>query len=161
MAYTTLGIGDLAAESGPGNFIQTMALGSCIAVILHDHAGRAGGMAHVALPDSALAPEKARELPGYFADTAVAALMDRIARKAGLARLKPVVKLVGGANMMDGSNSFNIGQRNLAALRRALELHGLGVYLSDVGGNFSRNVSLDAHSGHVRVWSPRIGAWSL
>lgn len=162
MGMVTLGIGDLAADSGPGKFIQTMALGSCLAIVLHDFRSRSGGMAHVALPDSALDPGKARALPGYFADSAVARLLDLMATAAGpAARIQPVVKLVGGANMVDTRNAFNIGVRNLAAARRALESHGLGVYMEDAGGNYSRNVSLDIQTGNVRVWSPGIGSWSL
>ena len=151
----------MAAGSGPGNYIQTMALGSCIAVVLYDFAGRAGCMAHVALPDSSLDPAKARSFPGYFADTAVEALLDSLARFSRGRPVKPVVKLVGGANVVDSSNAFNIGVRNVAAARRALQERGLGVYLEDAGGNYSRNVSLDVVTGHLRVWSPGIGSWSL
>lgn len=162
MASATLGIGDLAVESGRDGFIHTMALGSCLAVTLYDFASRSAAMAHVALPDSALSPDKARALPGYFADTAVATLLSLLREIAGRGnRIKPIVKVVGGASLVDPGGSFNIGVRNLAAVKQALESHGLGIYLADVGGNFSRNVSVEAYSGHVRIWSPGIGSWSL
>src|SRR5262245_26678655 len=138
MACVTLGIGDLAAAKGSGTFIQTLALGSCIALILHDFGSRSAGMAHVALPDSAISPAKALDLPGYFADTAVPALLRLLLERAGRGTLlKPVVKLVGGANIADSRNTFNIGSRNHEAVRRALEAQGLGVFQSDVGKNYS------------------------
>ena len=78
-----LGVGDLGASAIPGAIVKTYALGSCIAVIILDKKTRCVGMVHVALPDSATSAEKAKILPGYFADTGIPALFDAMRKAAG------------------------------------------------------------------------------
>jgi len=114
------GIGELVASRDPQDELRTLALGSCVAVIALDPATRSAAMVHVALPDSTIGPERARRQPGAFADTAVPALLDALRRLGwdGAGRL--VVKLAGGAAVLGAGNAFNVGKRNLLAVRKAL-----------------------------------------
>lgn len=162
MKPLVLGIGELAASREPGGVIKTFALGSCIAIVLYSPATRAAGMAHIALPDSSVNPEKTRTLPGYFADTGIPVLLQQMAAAAGRPEGKGlVVKLIGGASIMDDNNVFNIGKRNLLAIKKLLWSRGLGAVAEDVGGNYSRTVALDVGSGAVTISCPGRGQWQL
>lgn len=162
MKQLVIGIGELAACKESGAVIKTFALGSCIAVILFSPTTRTAGMVHVALPDSKINPEKTRELPGYFADTGIPKLLREMAAIGNRPDGKGlIVKLIGGASVMDPNDVFSIGKRNLLAIRKILWGHGLGAIAEDVGGNFSRTVALDVSTGAVSVFCPGRGQWQV
>lgn len=157
-----LGIGDLDGTREPGAALKTMALGSCVALILMDPKQKAIGMAHVALPESSTDAVKALALPGYFADTAVSALMARMARLGCDPRGQGfIVKLVGGSSIMDIDGLFNIGKRNVLALKKCLWQVKLAPMAEDVGGDFSRTVEVYQESGHIVITSPHKGVWEI
>lgn len=150
-----LGVGELGATGVSGDGVKTLALGSCVAVLMMDPASHCVGMDHVALPDSSVSPERAQTLPGYFADTGMPALLDAMKQAgANTATRKYIVKLVGGANVMDSNNTFNIGKRNVLAIKKQLWKFGMGAVAEDVGGRLSRTVRVDVDTGLVIVSSP-------
>ena len=161
MSTTMFGIGGLAATQQSGDVIKTMALGSCVSVIIIAPKVRAVGMAHVALPESSIDQKRAQELPGYFADTGVKTLMQELGKLGVNGHGGLIVKLVGGANVMDPNNLFNIGKRNVLAVRKALWKLGLGPRAEDVGGSICRTVWVDATQGHVWIHSPGRGEWQI
>ena len=155
MSVVTLGIGDFGVVNQPGDVIKTHALGSCVAIVILDPATRTIGMAHVALPDSSVHPTRAEKLPGYFADTAVPALLAKMKEVgAGANPQKMIVKLTGGANVMDKNNTFNIGKRNVLAIKKELWQNRMGAKSEDVGGSLSRTVTVNLDDGKVIVTSP-------
>jgi len=120
------------------------------------------GMDHVALPDSASSPERARQKPGHFADTGVPALLEmmkRLGTNGNHQRL--IVKLVGGANVMDPNNTFNIGKRNVLAIKKILWQLGMGAVAEDIGGQISRSVVVDVDQGRVVISSPGKESWEI
>ncbi|MBW2096524.1 MAG: chemotaxis protein CheD [Deltaproteobacteria bacterium] len=162
MGVLTLGVGGLGAANTPGTVIRTHALGSCVAVLLLDPKTRSVGMDHIALPDSKINDRKAQETPGYFADTGIPALLREMSRLGCNGNGKGmIVKLVGGAKIMDPNNTFNIGKRNVLAIKKVLWAHGMGVVAEDVGGNISRTVSLDVNTGRVVISSAGRNNWSI
>ncbi|THB71054.1 MAG: chemotaxis protein CheD [Desulfovibrio sp.] len=162
MNTIVLGVGEYGISRTPGTEIKTFALGSCIAVLLYDLKTKIGGMAHIALPHSSINPDRAQILPGYFSDTGVPALINSICSASGKANGKGLlVKLAGGANMMTTHTAFNIGERNLTAIRNDLDGKGLVAMAEDVGGAISRTVTLDVDTGKVMIHSPGRGAWEL
>jgi len=162
MAQIILGVGDYGASNRPGEDVKTFALGSCVSVILLDPKTRTVGMAHVALPDSSINKNKAAEKPGYFADTAIPALLQEMSRFGCDKRGKGmVVKLCGGANVMDTNDTFQIGKRNALAIKKILWANGMGAVAEDLGGNFSRTVSISVESGQVTLSSPGRPNWQL
>jgi len=162
MKQKILGVGDFGATNQPGTTIKTFALGSCVAVILLDPKRKAIGMVHVALPSSDTNPARAREKPGYFADTGLDALFDRMARLGcdpkghGM-----VVKLVGGARVLDMDASFDIGHKNALAVKKHLWKLGLGPVAEDIGGTRSRTVEIEADTGSVKVSSSTGETWGI
>ncbi len=156
MSVVTLGIGDLGMVNQPGDIIKTHALGSCISVIMMDPATRSVGMVHIALPESKVHPARAAKLPGYFADTAIDALIELMqAKRSAINLRKVIVKITGGANVMDKNNTFNIGKRNALAIKKALWQKRMGAVAEDVGGTISRTVTINVDDGKVIITSPR------
>lgn len=161
MQTIILGVGDLAASNTAGSQIKTFALGSCVALILYDVRKKTAGMVHIALPDSSINKNRAAAKPGYFADTGVPSLLDLMSRLRGGEHKKLVVKLAGGANIMDAEGTFSIGTRNVKAAHEILTARGLSPMNQDVGGQFSRTVSVEVDTGKVILSSPGRTNWEI
>ncbi len=151
---TVLGIGEWAVSNRPDEVLQTFALGSCVAVIFLHYPSRAVGMVHISLPDSRINPALAEERPGYFADTGISIVLEAFQQLLGYGRdLKKgmVVKMAGGASVMDAQHTFKIGLRNSLAARQILQERGLEPVAADVGGDFSRTVTVSLKTGQVQI----------
>lgn len=132
----------------------TIGLGSCVAIALHDALNRVAGLAHVLLPDPSVARDASN--PARFATTAVPLLLAEM-RAVG-ARGAIAGKLAGGAALFGnllGTGGAQMGARNVAAARAALERAGIRVIAEDTGGANGRSVSLDVRSGAFTVRSVR------
>jgi chemotaxis protein CheD len=149
MGNLIVGIADCQISNSRDQVLVTYALGSCIAVAIHDSVAGVGGMLHYMLPDSAISPAKAGENPYMFADTGIPLLFRR-AYECGAQKRRLVVRVAGGAQVMDREGVFNIGKRNYLALRKILWKAGVLVQAEEVGGNDSRTVRLEVGSG--RFW---------
>ncbi len=155
-------MGEIAVSDEPGGVIATYGLGSCVAVVIHHPPSKSGGMVHCVLWDSRCNLDKAKQMPGFFADTGIPALLRRLAPLAGEPPVEEyMVAVVGGADVPDPDDTFMIGYRNILAVRQALERCGLAVAASDVGGAISRAVRLAVGSGEVVVSSPGMEEWTL
>lgn len=159
MAIVTVGIGEWAVSSNEEDLLKTYALGSCVAVCVYDAKLRLAGLLHVALPDSAVDAVKAGLHPGYFADTGLSLMIEEL-KAAGALRAHVWIKLAGGASVMDDRGVFDIGRRNVLAIKKHLWKSSLGPIAEDVGGSISRTVSIAAGSGEVIVSSSN-RQWSL
>lgn len=155
MANVVVGMADCQIGKAPDQVLVTYALGSCIAVAIHDPVAGVGGMLHYMLPESSISPAKARENPYMFADTGIPLLFRR-AYEQGADKRRLVVRVAGGAQVMDSEGVFNIGKRNYLALRKILWKAGVLVQGEEVGGNASRTVRLEVGSG--RFWLRGPGA---
>ncbi len=152
MSQINIGIGELAVSKTKDQLLKTFGLGSCIAIIVLDPKVRAVGLIHIALPDSSINPDKAKKQPGYFADTGIPHLFSEMAKLGchpkgqGL-----IVKLVGGARVMDPNERFNIGKRNLLAIKKILWSFNLAVAAEETGGSISRTVDVNVGNGRVTI----------
>ncbi len=160
MATIYVGVGEYAAANAPGAVIKTMALGSCVGVIALTSDRKAIGLLHIALPDSSINEKMAQERPGMFADTGIPQFLQEM-KKAGGGGGRLIIKLAGGASIMDPNNVFNIGKRNVLAVRKILWAFRLGAIAEDVGESLSRTVSVELASGRVSISSPGRGEWEL
>ncbi len=152
MKQINVGIGELAVSKNPEEKIKTFGLGSCVAVIALDPKARIVGLMHIALPDSSINPEKAEKQPGYFADTGIPFFLNEMAKLGSHPKGKGlIIKLVGGAQVMDPNQRFNIGKRNVITIKKILWSYQLAVVAEETGGNISRTVDVDASSGRVTI----------
>ena len=115
MGMITVGISDACVSADPSDVLVTHALGSCIAVAIHDPLAGVAGLLHILLPDSKAAPHKAATHPCMFADTGIPAMF-RSAYALGAQKSRLTVRVVGGAQMLDGQGMFNVGKNNYLAL---------------------------------------------
>lgn len=146
-----VGLGELAVSSAAGDLLVCYGLGSCVGIAAYDPVSRVGGLAHVVLPDSALAHGQDKE--AKFADTAVPALLTRL-QAGGANPHRLVIKIAGGAQMLGSSplaSRLDIGLRNTEAVKAALTKAGLWVAAEDVGGNYGRTMRLYIGPGRVHV----------
>lgn len=159
MKTIVIGVGDMAATNIPGEVIKTLGLGSCVAVVMLHPGTRTVGMVHVALPESSIDAARAQAKPGYFADTGIPALIQQMNTNGTCREL--IVKLAGGANVLDPNDRFNIGKRNILMIKKMLWSYGLGPRSEDVGGHISRSVAVDTERGRVIVTSAGRGSWEI
>ncbi|MCC6262663.1 MAG: chemotaxis protein CheD [Bryobacterales bacterium] len=153
VSLLTVGVGDCKVSGGAEAVLATYALGSCIAVAIHDPVAGVGGLLHYMLPESTLNPDKARESPYMFADTGIPRLF-HAAYQLGAEKRRLVVRVAGGAQVMDENGVFNIGKRNHLALRKILWKAGVIVHAEDVGGSTSRTVRLEVATGRFFIRGP-------
>ncbi len=149
-----VGVGDLAVSSSPDVILSTYALGSCIGVVAYDPFARVGGMLHLMLPDSTIAPAKAARQPAMFADTGLPLFLHALTGlKARLGQLR--VYVAGGASMVAGHDPFRIGERNTRAALDLLARAGCPAPREDTGGFLNRTLHLELQNGNVTVKTPQ------
>jgi chemotaxis protein CheD len=152
-----VGVGDCKVSADPKSELVTYALGSCIAVAIWDPVSKVGGLLHFMLPESSVdRVSGGRENPYRYADTGTPMLF-RGAYQQGAEKRRLVVRLAGGASVVDAEGIFNIGKRNYAALRKILWKAGVMVHGEDVGGGNSRTVRLEVGSGRFFIRGPKEG----
>ena len=141
-----VGMGDMKVSDNPEEVLVTYALGSCIALCLHDPVRRIAGLLHYMLPLSKVNPEKARANPAMFGDTGIPLLFKEMFKR-GSRKEDLVVKAAGGGNIKDEKGIFNIGKRNHTVLRKILWKNDLLLSGEHVGGRISRTVRLFVEHG--------------
>lgn len=147
-----VGIGELKIGKDPQEVLVAYGLGSCVGVCIYDPDSKVGGLAHVMLPNSAEAVSQ-RPL-SKFADCAVPMLLDEMGR-LGVAKRRLVSKIAGGAQMLVApgfsGNSFNIGERNVDAVKAALERLNVPLLKADTGGHRGRTLAMHLGVGKILV----------
>ena len=153
MSMVVVGVGDAQVTNDPDHTLITYALGSCIAVLIHDPVARVGGLLHFMLPESNIDAAKAEKNPHMFADTGIP-LLFRTAYKFGAEKKRMHVGVFGGAQVMDDNSLFNIGKRNHAALRKIFWKAGVFIHKEAVGGATARTVRLEVSTGKMWLRGP-------
>jgi chemotaxis protein CheD len=152
MSVQTVGISEIKVSDQPEDILVTYSLGSCIGVAMHDPVAGVGGMIHYMLPTSKNSPDKAKSRPGMFADTGIPLLVKGLF-KSGATKKNLIVKVAGGAQLMDPNKIFNIGERNFLMLRKLLWKNNVLIKAQDVGGMLSRTMRLEISTGRVTIKS--------
>jgi chemotaxis protein CheD len=152
MAVSSLivGISDCKVSRDTDSVLVTYALGSCIAVAMHDPVSKASGMLHYMLPESSIDTQKAAQNPFMFADTGIPRLIAAV-KAAGGDGKRIIVRLTGGAQVLDSQGVFQIGKRNYLAARKILWKAGILIAGEAVGGEVSRTTRLEVGSGRLFV----------
>jgi chemotaxis protein CheD len=146
-----VGISDYAVSRAP-DIVVTYALGSCVGICLYDPAKKIGGLSHIMLPESSMAP-KGESNRMKFADTAIVDIA-RDLQKIGAGRL--TAKIAGGAQMFATPATGpmgNIGERNVKAVKAALASLRIPIIAEDTGKNYGRTVFFDLSTGVMKVQS--------
>ncbi|MCR5627771.1 MAG: chemotaxis protein CheD [Lachnospiraceae bacterium] len=145
-----VGMADLKLCTAP-NGITTLGLGSCVGVAIRDTVNKVGGLAHVMLPDSTAIRNNSNI--AKFADTGVAELVRQM-EAAGARRTRMVAKIAGGAKMFQFQNDnalMQVGDRNVAAVKKKLKELGIKLLAEDTGLNFGRTVEFFPETGEFVI----------
>lgn len=156
MTQHKVGIAE-AAVCGKEDSIITIGLGSCVGVCLYDSAKQVAGMVHVMLPDSTNTKNNSNRYK--FADTGIVDLIESM-EKIGASKIRMTAKIAGGAQMFTSSNAsdiMKIGDRNVEAVKKQLEIHKIRIIADDTGENFGRTIELFANDGSLAVKSIKYG----
>jgi chemotaxis protein CheD len=119
-----VGIGEILVKKGPAR-LKT-ALGSCVAIMIHDDKNKIGGMIHIILSNS-LGRDK--KYPGRYADLGIPLLIQRFKKEGG--EVKNIkAHIVGGNNLItnvaiEKSIFAKVGLANLNAAKELLEKEGI------------------------------------
>lgn len=149
MANITIGIGDLKVCRAPDVLI-TYALGSCVGVCLLDSSTSVGGLSHIMLPDSTVGGNSAAT-PMRFADTALPMLLRQM-ESMGANRSRLTAKIAGGATMFaTASDKFNIGERNIAAVKKFLMQNRIPILAEDTGLDYGRTQLFYPETGVMEI----------
>ena len=146
MSEIVVGISDLKVSKNPEDVLVTYALGSCICLAVYDPHVKVGGLLHFMLPDSSLDAVKAKETPAMFADTGIPILF-KSCYSHGAEKSRMIVKVAGGASILDDANYFRIGQKNITALRKIFWRNNVMIDAEDTGKNCNRTVRLEVANG--------------
>lgn len=152
MSSQVVSISDLKISDQDGDTIVTYSLGSCIGMAVYDPVRKIGGMIHYMLPASKISPDKAEKNPAMFADTGVPLLLNQLLQM-GAQKSRLLIKVAGGAQLMDDNKVFNIGERNFLMLRKILWANNLLIKGQDVGGAKARTLKMEIATGRVTVRS--------
>lgn len=91
-----------------------------------------------------------------FADTGIAAFVNALMDLgAEVGRMKVV--MAGGAQVLDLTGAYNIGQQNHRAAESIIAAKQIPVYYEDIGGTQPRTLRLDMGSGNSFVILPDHG----
>jgi len=125
-------------------------VGSCVAICLYDSTNRCGGLAHIMLPNSAIAPQDFP--PCKFADTAIPALASAVREISGN-EVRLSAKIAGGANIFKLENNAGptIGTKNVEAVKTALNANRIRLVAEHVGGSYGRRITFNIRSGFVDI----------
>ncbi|MFP5276115.1 MAG: chemotaxis protein CheD [Acidobacteriota bacterium] len=160
MRELVVGVGEGAVSSDRETMLVTYALGSCVAVMVHDPVSCVAGMLHYILPESPASAAGPADQPCRFADTGIEYLL-RMARKLGADQRHLLIFAAGGVQVVNDNAVFDIGRRNCLALHKQLWRFGLVPHAEETGGALVRTVRMEVGSGRVWLQSPGGGSREL
>ncbi len=162
MGILTVDIGGAIATDRVDDLIKTYALGSCVGVVILCPRSRVGCLGHIALPNSSSDIEKAKANPAYFADTGIPHMLKLMKEYGVVDHTKLIVKIMGGASInATQTDFFEIGKRNITAIKKIFWERNIPIVAEDVGKNHSRTVTVVMKTGKVVISCAKIGEWLL
>jgi chemotaxis protein CheD len=137
--------------SGQEEMVSTV-LGSCVSACIRDAERRIGGMNHFMLPEPMSGERNdwsvAVGRAARYGSDAMEQLINAIL-KAGGRREALTVKIFGGGRVL--AQMTDVGKRNIAFVKRYLEMEKLQLVAEDVGDIYPRQLQFFPASGRVRV----------
>lgn len=137
------------------DMVLVTVLGSCVAACLHDPLLGLGGMNHFMLPDDGADAHAAASDAMRYGAYAMEVLINELI-KAGGRRERLEAKVFGGAAVLAGMTTINIGDRNADIVRRYLALEKIRIVAEDLQGVHPRKVAFMPHTGQAMVKKLRL-----
>ena len=150
----SVGISDWKVAKPP-DMLVTYALGSCVGICLYDKSKKIAGLSHIMLPDSKNGGDGLSVNRMKFADTAIP---DMLKKMTSMGASNLTAKIAGGALMFKiASDRFNIGERNIIAVKTALQQLKIPIVAQDTGLDYGRTVFFNPETGIMKVKSTTKG----
>lgn len=146
-----VGMADLNICRSPHS-ITTVALGSCVGIVLYDPLLKVAGLAHIMLPDSTQITRNQNK--AKFADTAIETLIESMEEKYDIKKSRLVSKIAGGAQMFSfrtQNDTLRVGERNVIATKKNLKAHDIPIIAEDVGENYGRTIVFYPETGELVI----------
>lgn len=138
------------AISDDSKVVMESFVGSGIALCLYDPHAKIACMAHIMHPETQNDADM-RENYAKYANVAIRnALTSMAERGAQVERI--LAKMAGGAEIFshqEKQGMFNIGERNIQAVKSLLSKKGIKLVSEDTGMSHSRHISFSVESGQV------------
>ncbi|ADY55497.1 CheD [Syntrophobotulus glycolicus DSM 8271] len=145
-----VGMGEYKVSNRADDILRTFSLATCVAVTVYSPLKKAAGMIHVVLPFPFDRKDRA-ERPGYFAETGVPLLINTVCRTYGCKQEELLIQIYGGADSRLEQDIYNVGKKNIDAVKAALIGMGLTIVKADLRGKESRTVSMEVKTGRVEI----------
>ena len=145
-----IGISEMKISNNREDQLVTYSLGSCLGLSLYDPTTGIGGLIHCMLPLSKIDAAKAGSTPCMFTDTGVVLLLQTML-DSGANKSKLIAKVAGCSRILDEKGLFNIGERNYTVMRKILWKNNILISGENIGGTFSRTVTLYLNDGRTTV----------
>lgn len=144
-----VGIADYAVTT-TGAVLTTTGLGSCLGICLFDRTAGVAGLIHVKLPTADSNVDGDRPT---FVDSGIDLLVEEMERQ-GAVRDRLTAKIAGGSDMFGFSDvTSGIGNRNIERAKEHLAARSISLVAEDTGGDHSRRLQFDGHTGELVVES--------
>lgn len=132
--------GEIIVSSEPV-VLQSVALGSCVALAVYEQNSKTGGLAHIMLPGKSPSPN----FDTKYAEDAIEALLDSVMKQG--AKLRNLeISIVGGANVLQEGD---IPDKVINSVLDYLKNLNLELNCMRVGGIERRSLFLDTATGNV------------
>jgi chemotaxis protein CheD len=148
-----VGVADMKTSSNPDERLITYALGSCLGISVYDPVVRVAGLLHIMLPTGTIDPVKMQDKPAMFVDSGIPMLFKECYR-LGAKKERMLVKVAGGAHAgaSEEDDRFQIGKRNMIALRKLLWKNSVMIQANETGGvQTSRTMWVNVATGDVTL----------
>ncbi len=137
------------------DMVLVTVLGSCVAACIHDRTAGIGGMNHFMLPDDGEQPNQAASDSMRYGAYAMEVLINELIKMGGR-RERFEAKVFGGAAVLAGMTTINIGDRNSEFVRRYLALEKIRIVAEDLQGAHPRKVAFMPTTGQAMVKKLRL-----
>jgi chemotaxis protein CheD len=144
-----IGVSEMHLSNCKNDVLITHALGSCIGICIYDSDACVGGILHYMLPLSEIDNKKASANPFMFGETGIPEFFFQ-AYKLGAKKENIRVIMVGGAEIVNNSDIFTIGRKNVATARKIFRDNGIVIRAENTGGKTPRTLYLEIGSG--KTW---------
>ena len=145
-----VGMANMVASGQSNANLVTYSLGACVAVAVYDPETKAGGLLHSGLPSSSMSPES-QDIQRYmFVDTGLPLLFRAVYALGGL-KERLIVKMAGGAEVLNEQGTRDTGPRNLQAVKSVLARNNVSLAAGDMEGQDVLGVRLDLETGALTL----------
>lgn len=145
-----IGLAEMKISKSPDDVLVAFGLGSCLGIGMYDPQLRLGGMLHAVLPKNTASPDS---VAAKYVDSGINALLDEMI-KAGALKQRLIIKMAGGANMLNVSSlskTFDIGNRNAESAHLVFAQLGLRLKTEEIGGKIGRTVRMYISDGKMTI----------